>query len=207
MLAPELAKKQLEAWSEPEGLSRFVPLVAKLPKKLRPAGYTMLGRMDDGGEQQDWQLWVRQREVAFAVLDQGPAADRLTLFKLFFPACPEAIERTWQFLKAAPYQQSYARRPFRAPRIPEATFDLRSAWLVELIEQTAPYQSNLITPAWLATWANYLGYSYGDRSGSIGRLLAAVIDGGGKSGDEVFDILRQSASNEHEIGAMGRQIG
>jgi HEAT repeat protein len=206
MLTPELAKKQLEAWSEPEGLARFVPLVAKLPKKLRPAGYTLLGRMADGGEQKDWQLWVREREAAFAALDQGPAGDRLTLFKLLFPACPEAIDRGWQFLTAAPYQQSYARRPFRAPHLPEVTLDLRSAWLAELMEQTALYQSDIVTPAWLATWANYLGNGYGDRSGAIGRLLAAVIDGGGKSGDEVFEILRQSALNEHEIGAMGRHV-
>jgi hypothetical protein len=41
---------------------------------------------------------------------------------------------------------------------------------------------------------------------SLGVLLAAAIDTGGKTGDEVFEILKQSATNEHEVGRMGRHV-
>ena len=36
------------------------------------------------------------------------------------------------------------------------------------------------------------------------RLLAAVMEDGGKPGDVVFEILCQSIRNEHEIGGIGR---
>ena len=207
MLAPDVAKKQLEEWVVAEGDTRFLSLVGQLPERLRPAGYTLLGRMADGSEQSNnWQAWNRQQEAAFAALDEGPVADRQAVFRVFYPNCPEAVEYAWQFLKQAPYQQHYAHRPFRAPHLPTATLEIRIAWLYELVQQCAPYRSDVITPAWLATWANYLGNGYGDRTGALGRLLAAVIDGGGKTGDEVFDILRQSALNEHEIGGMGRHV-
>src|SRR5262249_5204112 len=55
---------------------------------------------------------------------------------------------------------------------------------------------------WCAAWAPYLGYG----ADSLGLLLAGAIDAGGETGDRVFDILKQSATNEHEIGSMGRHV-
>src|SRR4029077_10972110 len=43
-------------------------------------------------------------------------------------------------------------------------------------------------------------------SDSLGILLAAVIDGGGAEGDKVFEILKESATNQHEVGSMGRHV-
>jgi len=43
----------------------------------------------------------------------------------------------------------------------------------------------------------------GDR---LGLLLAAAVDAGGPEGEKVFEILKESATNQHEIGSMGRHV-
>ena len=48
--------------------------------------------------------------------------------------------------------------------------------------------------------------SDGYESDKLGVLFAAVIDAGGPEGDEVFQVLRDSATNDHEVGGMGRHV-
>src|SRR5205823_8885834 len=57
---------------------------------------------------------------------------------------------------------------------------------------------------WLATWAGYLYYRGSDDNS--GYTLAAAINAGGAVGETVFQTLKDSASNLHPIGAMGRHI-
>jgi hypothetical protein len=70
---------------------------------------------------------------------------------------------------------------------------------VRLLQNTGGYPQEV---TWLAAWAPYLHGSADD----VGLLLAAVLDQGGATGDEVYEILTASARGEHEIGAMGRHV-
>src|SRR5205823_2704985 len=58
--------------------------------------------------------------------------------------------------------------------------------------------------AWCAAWAPYVTHGY--QADQFGLLLAAAIEAGGHKGEEVFAILKESGSNEHEIGSMGRHV-
>ncbi len=125
---------------------------------------------------------------------------------MFFCGLGPAIESAWQLLKRFPYQETHGRKSFRAAGDESITFERRVSWLDDMMGVAAELKSDVLTPAWLAAWAPHLGRGYGAGHDSIGRLLAAVIDGGGKVGDEVFDILCQSIRNEHEVGGMGRHV-
>jgi hypothetical protein len=116
------------------------------------------------------------------------------------------VELAWQLLKKSPYSQGYARKAFRAPDDPQATLAYRCTWLECLLSLIGTYQLDIVTAPWLAAWAPHVDNRYGVGQDTIGRLLAAVIDGGGAEADEVFDILAQSARNEHDIGGMGRHV-
>ncbi|MEO0869485.1 MAG: hypothetical protein AAFY17_13795, partial [Cyanobacteria bacterium J06642_11] len=51
-------------------------------------------------------------------------------------------------------------------------------------------------------WGSYLGYG----ADALGLVFAAAINQGADLGNQVFEILRDSAIGDHEIGAMGRHV-
>jgi hypothetical protein len=203
MLHPDKAREQLEAFKlKDHGRHRIVAL-KKLPKALSVAGLAILGRNPKGGTL-NWLRRNKAQTQALRVLDEASARDRQRIFACLFPKLAPAMEATWQLLHQLPYQAGYARKAFRAPHDPAMTRSRRQDWLVLLINELEDYKSDAVTPAWIAAWAPYIsGYRGADE---LGYLLAAVIDKGGKEGDEIFEILKASARGEHDTGAMGRHV-
>lgn len=184
----------------------------KLPKSLRTVAFGLLcydaqGKVIEGEEWSD--RIARDRKIG-AAIDDLAAKDRIKLFETLVPPIGKQIDSGWQFLKALPYQDNSERRGFRAPKDPAATLESRKDWLDDILSVGNIYRPDVITLPWLATWANYVrmgGYAFPGRAGDpLGRLFAAVMSEPGKIGDEVFEILVQSARNEHEIGCMGRHV-
>lgn len=208
MLAPEVAKTRLADWKIPTE-NRFLESVPKLPAKLRTIGYALLNRDAKGAELPWRDSTARAQNVvkAAAPLDALGPGDWQKLFGPAFGALAPWLESAWRFLQAGPYQHGWARKAYRAPRLPEASLTGRVGWLQRMVAIADRYRVETLAPAWLATWAPHLEQSYGGSDAdTIGRLLAAVIDAGGPTGDEVFTILAQSARGEHELGVMGRHV-
>src|SRR5262249_24919641 len=99
------------------------------------------------------------------------------------------------------YEAGYERKGFRAPTDESVAKTARVGWLATLIRELDGYDPDAL---WCATWAAYLGHGYG--ADSLGVLLAAVLDAGGPEGEAVFQVLRESGNNQHEIGSMGRHV-
>jgi hypothetical protein len=127
--------------------------------------------------------------------------DRRRLFEIFFPALAPWLEKTWRLLARLPYQVGVGRLPFRAPRSPDLAIHRRFEWLRFLVWALEGYDPEI---RWLAAWAPHV--SAGWSLDSVGVLLAAAVEEGGETGDEVFATLRDSASGTHEIGAMGDHV-
>lgn len=208
MLKPEVAKQQLKQWELDDGIEKMVAKCATLPIKLRRVAHALINCDEHGKTIRYSQLGYLERVQAQAeqkaVFSSLSKNDRAKLFKVLFGDLAQSVELTMVHLLKGPYQQSYMRRGFRAPGRPAATLNLRFGWIERFVRLSIDYQPVLLTPEMLAAWAPYL--SYGSMSGEIGQLLAAVIDAGGKQADAVYEILYQSATNEHEVGCMGRHI-
>ncbi|MCY2962816.1 MAG: DUF5724 domain-containing protein, partial [Planctomycetota bacterium] len=196
-----------------EFANRFLKGVAALPAKVRTFGYHVLGRAADGSipqrdsnDRHNWQATQQRVAAIRREFDQLPAKTRRPLLELFFPRMAGDVEHALQFLKSSPYELGYTRKGFRAPNSPEYSLDCRYSWLESLIDLTRQYRPEVLTPAWVVTWAPFVEITGYDGTDKIGRLAAAVIDKGGKQADEVFEILCQSGRNEHPIGAMGRHV-
>jgi hypothetical protein len=207
VLKPEIAAKRLEPWKIAAPEAQFVAELASLPPELREIGNFLLHRGPEGtGRRAESWEETRAWEVKMATaLDALPAPDRLQLLRIFFPHLAEHVEAGWHLLRQFPFQSGYAVRPFRAPRLPAESLDRRVQWLQSLVGTACYFRGDVMTAAWLAAWAPYLREHRGDPVDE-GRLLAAIIEQGGPTADEVFDILCQSARNEHEIGGMGRHV-
>jgi hypothetical protein len=207
VLKPEVAAKRLEQWQAAEPEKQFLKEVGKAAKKIRGVGYSLLGRKADGSESpsDSWNERQARAVEAHKMLEALPERERLALFRVFFPNLAPQVDAAWRSLMTGPYQQGYARKSFRAPSVPSASFEVRMSWLNELITVAQHFRLEFMTAASLATWAPYLNVQWGECD-TIGRLLASVIEAGGTEGDDVFEILCQSARNEHEIGGMGRHV-
>ncbi|MBX9735449.1 MAG: DUF4132 domain-containing protein [Phycisphaerales bacterium] len=90
--------------------------------------------------------------------------------------------------------------PFRAPGKPALVAEHREEWFDGVVGELSGYDPD---PQWLAMWGGHIGY---DGINESTRVLSAAIDMGGPVGAEVQEILRQSATNSHEIGVMGRHV-
>ncbi len=204
MLHPDKAREQLEQYKLKDGGRHRIAALKKLPKELSAAGLALLNRNPKGGNFSNYMKRSLAQTRAIRILDEGSARDRLRVFTCLFPKLAEAMEWTWQLFQGLPYQAGYARKAFRAPHDPALTRSRRESWLMSLIGEVAEFQSDVLTPKWVAAWAPYIsGYGGADE---VGYLLAAVIDHGGPAGDEIFEILKDSAKGEHETGAMGRHV-
>ncbi len=128
-------------------------------------------------------------------------AERRRVIEVLLPRLAPAVEAAWQGMARRPYQSSATRKPFRCPRAQEMLATVRGTWLIDLACLLGDYDRDV---RWVAAWAPHVaGWSGAD---DIGWLLAGAIDAGGPAADEVLEILKASASGDHEIGQMGRHV-
>jgi len=205
MFAPEVAKERLKEWQVEAEEERFLPRAKSLPEGLRTIAFGLL-QLDGKGEPLktiDYRERHKLRQPLIEPIDDLSPGDRLKLFLPFFCDLAPSVESTWQLLKQFPYQHSPQRKSFRAARDTRATRDLRLAWLDAMMRIAFRFKPEALKPEWLAAWATHID-TYGHVQNAIARLLAAVMEDGGRPADEVFEILCQSIRNEHEIGGVGR---
>lgn len=201
MLRREQAEKRLEAFEVKNLEKRRLDAVTQLPERLRTIGRTLFGRDDTGKPFRGWDVRIKANEAASKALTALSAKDRLTLFTALFPKLAGFIEATWQLFPQLPYETGYDRKGFRNPGDASAHADVRLNWLQSMLHILDKYDPDVL---WCATWAAHVGGGY--HSDQFGLLLAAAIDAGGETGEQVFEILKESASNQHEIAGMGRHV-
>ena len=208
MLAPEDAKARLAKWLLPLEENRVTLGIAKLSDRLRAIADVLwpYGKDEDADlRKDDWQARNarRQKRVAKATkaLESLTNKDRKQLFDIVSPNLTAAFENGWELSKSLPYQRGYTRKAFRVPSSPRLTSGVRFQWLADFGELARWFPPDIITPAWLASWAPYLPIRHPN---ATGLLLASCLNG--KDSDEVFEILRLSLTNQHETGAMGRHV-
>ncbi|GEM46917.1 DUF4132 domain-containing protein [Deinococcus cellulosilyticus] len=123
-------------------------------------------------------------------------AERTRVFQVLFPRIAEDVERTWQMLDALPYQIGYSRKSFRIQGH-GVNLQKKWHWMQGLWQLTRHYEENL---HWFVVWAGHIGSYQGD---ILGYLFAAAINHGD---EEVLQVLKDTASTEHDIGLMGRHV-
>jgi hypothetical protein len=160
----------------------------------------LLGRSPTG-QPLKWPQRHKAFSAALEKLDDLTSAQRVNLFAAFFPQLGRHIEAGWQLRGRLPYELDSTRKAFRAPNTPEVLRPARTSWFSSLLSELSNYDPDI---TWCAAWAPHLSHGYG--ADSLGVLLAAAIDAGGEEGEAVFQILRDSATNDHEIGHMGRHV-
>lgn len=206
MLKPEQAQARLSEWKLPPEDTRLAA-AEKLPPPLGGIAELLISRSKFKGEKAylHWQEERRLgREAALQLMQLSPA-ERIELFATIAPGLAPALDRGWQLLLTTPYQVGYVRKAYRAPNHPALMATLVCSWVQMMSQALESYQADVLNPAWLATWTAHLPYG-GHVGGDFGVLLAAVINQRDAAGDEVFDVLRQSLTNDHEIAATGRHV-
>lgn len=212
MLKPEAAKARLAEWRLPEGEHRLAAAVKQLPEQVRTPIEILCGWSDEAkANRLEAHMHPRRCRVAAVQLDRAAAKDRAELFRLISPHLAAPLEAAWQLLKTTPYQAGYERKAFRAPSRPDATLAKRGDWLARLAWLANEYPAETLTSEWLAAWAPHLASagpfgSPGNYASEIGVLLAGVLSNSSGDADAVFEVLRQSLSNQHEVGGMGRHV-
>lgn len=199
MLKIEDARAQLEKMENKEWFAQRLRAAESLPAELRETARTLVGPSEDEPfSYLQAQKATRELAKGFKSMDDK---GRLQCFETLAPGLGTVIERGWQMHDRLPYQGGYGRKPFRAPGHPEALITRRVKWLEDVLNIIGPYQKDI---TWFAAWAPFVARHR--PADTLGVLLAAAIDGGGKEGEEVFQILCASGRNEHEIGGMGRHV-
>jgi hypothetical protein len=195
----ERAKQSLEQQMIPDWLELRSPVLRKYPG----AGYWLTQSEEfelliaETGEP-DPHRAAGEPEFRASTLSEP---DRRAFFKGLFPRLADHIELAWQRLATATYRvDSWQSTPFRAPNDPSKIASIRDQWLRAVIAELEGYDPDV---EWLATWAGHLTDGGIDDSALI---LAAAIDAGDNVGERVLQILKDSASNQHDTGIMGAHI-
>ncbi len=128
-------------------------------------------------------------------------ADWKRVIEMLLPQLAPSATLACRILVHRPWQSGVARKPFRSPRSPKTLADVRGRWLLSATSLVGEYDADI---KWVAERSAHLASWWG--AIDIGWLLAGAIDMGGKTGQEVYDILIASAQGEHEIGQMGRPV-
>lgn len=213
MLKIEVAQERLKQWrlsgesedDDGDANNRVVAAAKELPANLREIALAIMKKREDE-EKLTWEESQKLQREAAAKLDTLSAAERGKIFALASPHLVAAMEATWQLYYTVPYQRGWSRKAFRMPTDTRATVSRRASWLESMLELASAYQPDAMTIPWLAAWAPYLGKNYSRYDATISPLLAAVLGSNLPEADEVFEILRQSLTNQHEIGGMGRHV-
>src|SRR5262245_35375915 len=186
MLTREQITERLESFRQEDWLALVLSRARKAPAKLGRIVRGLLEVDEDGDDLDDWDERSEARDAAHALLARLPPAERRRLFALLFPKLADHLEAGWNRVD----RPSCGGRPFRAPGDDAALATPRVSWLTDLVEALRGYDPDV---AWVAAYAPFVS-EYGT---DFGPLLAAAIDGGGPTGEEVFGILKESATNEH----------
>ncbi|WP_010581728.1 DUF5724 domain-containing protein [Schlesneria paludicola] len=209
MLTAEVVAKRLEPYlvsssdnGQPE--PRVFAAIRQLPKELRAIGFGFFDRNADGTSflTTDWQVNQKRSLQTLKLLDELTQARFRKLLTALLGPLADIAEETWELLKRSPYQEGYQRRAFRAPNQTSSTFEVRKNWLQSFSNSVCRIRPDVLTPQWLAIWGSYLEDHFSHRY--LAQFLAAAINRGDAQGNEVFEILCQSARNEHEIAGMSR---
>ena len=140
------------------------------------------------------QLEVRLAAARDRFEALGPE-DRSQFFRAINHDLAPTVEVAWQLLMQLPYQGSYLRKGFRAPRHPACTAMERGKWLSDWIALNAKSSRDLASIA-LGT-----GLGYGTHH-VAGVLLAAAIDAGTAESAAVYGALAGSDTGRHTITAL-----
>ena len=208
MLTTEQAEARLAEWRLPNDTNRFEVAVQRLPTASREAAEWLfdLARTQPPANAGVY-AWRREQAYQATIdLDRMTAKQRRAVFEILSPSLATTIEGAWQLNKTTPYQCGYARRAFRAPRHPHLGVEKLTAWFMDLAELCRGFDAERITAAWLAAWAPHFKKNYKTYGQPIGVLLAALLSHDSKEADEVFQVLGDSLTNQHEIGGVGRHI-
>lgn len=190
--------------------TRFDKAIRKLPSKLLAIAFG-LRALDVNGKKVETDYrhgrFVNDAQ-ATAAADFGRLSqtERIKLLQVSFPRMAADVERTSTALRKGPYQSGWKVKAFRAPRHPDLTLNAQQSWMLGMLGLAETYREEMLDPIWLAQWAPYLKRGWMSWQADIATLLATVMDTGGPTGDAVFEILRQSLTNEHEIGSMGTHV-
>ena len=199
MLNREVAQAQLRTVYIADWRSQRIQQMGNLPQLLQSIGYGILGYDADGRRFNSVKLYEVQNR-SLQQFDELVSSDRLQILSVIFPKFAAIVEAAWQLIAQLPYQSTYSRRAFRSPNHPELSAAQRQSWLQKLITAVEGYDQDL---EWFAVWVPYLNYYTPD---VLGILLAAAINQNDALGQTIFDSLTESASGNHDIGAMGRHI-
>ena len=202
MLTNEQARAALAKLRDVEGwMTQRLAALAKLEPPVRDLGRILVGSNREGEAAPDSvSAWLALQASDTALLDRISDDVRRSLWKTLFPRLADTLDQAWRLQGRLPYQWGYQRKSFRAPRHPELTSASRFEWVKSVVDEIKGYDPDV---EWIAAWAAHLDYYHQNK---LGIVLAAAIDSGGETGDEVFRILVDSARGTHEIGAMGRHV-
>ncbi|WP_299409360.1 DUF4132 domain-containing protein [Acaryochloris sp. IP29b_bin.148] len=197
MLNRELAQESLKKFRVEEWTDRRATELAALPDPLNHIGQRMLGL---NGSSYEWDHPYNREPYwqPFQDAIELTESERSQLFEVLFPQISDYVLLAYDLIATLPYQMGYSRRAFRSDH-PEHHEFARRNFIQSLLGIVRGYEQPL---DWYAAWAPYLGYS----ADLLGRLFAAAINRGDALGDQIFEILCDSARGEHEIGAMGRHV-
>jgi len=206
MLSADQAREQLTALRIPDWAKRRAADLSTLPPHLQEIGLELLDLHLRTKSQtlkeviNEWAERENKLEQAAERLDGERLETRARFFEALFPRIGIYVARAWDIGMRLPYQTGWSRSAFRAPQSPITSRRARAQWVWDLLGIVWGYEQDI---RWWAMWAPYLG---GNASHTLGLLLAAAIETGGREGKEVFEILRASAAGTHDIGAMGRHV-
>ena len=189
------AAKKLKPWVD-ERMERL----ADLDPSMRTIGHFLLGCNREGKRVADNHVWSRHSKGEEKLRSLN-SDEMLRLGQALLPRFPEVFTAAWELFDRLPFQAGYGRKPFRAPGRPEPQSNARRGFLSTLLAVLEGYDESL---PWVAAHAPHISPYLGAQE--LGILLAAAIDLGGDRGREVEDVLRESASGQHEIGQMGRHL-
>src|SRR5262245_8467575 len=193
----ELDKIKVEAWHQ----DRLAAL-KKLPASSREVARPLVG-VSNEGEDLPYEQHSKLREEVLPLAAGMTRDQRVALFEALFPGLGTPVEAGWQLHNELPHSMGgwdMEAKSFRVRGNDAFLLKRRLAWVESLLSCIGPYPGKDL--AWHATWAGH--HDWG--SEPVALLLAAAIDAGGKTGEEVFEILSASARGEHEIGIMGQHV-
>ncbi len=189
MLKREIAQERLKTFQVDDWTERRSAALAALPDTLNQMGQSLLGL--NGKQRRDsWQ--------AIDAVSTLSCQERRQLFLAIFPQIGDSVDAAYDLILQLPYQSGYTRRAFRSGQSAHHT-GKRSQWLYTLLGITRDYEQPL---DWYAAWSPHIGYG----ADCLGLVFAAAINQGDEIGEQVFNILCDSARGDHEIGAMGRHV-
>ena len=204
MLRPEKAREELKTVRVKGGTARRVPAVTALPRELVGAGLAFLERDANGKEIKDGDRCGRLQARAAELLDGSSPRHASRCLRPSFHAWALPSKRPGNSSIGCPFSRDIT--VFRSgSHTAAATRGRRIDWLKTLVEELRDYREDVVDVEWVAAWTPHLNF-YLYRPEGVGLLLAGVLDAGGSEADRVFEILRTSATGEHEIGGMGRHV-